>query len=92
MHVGTGMVTFGTGRSRHFRIDCNGSAVVATFPPAMLTQQVIGPALTSLEIMHVFWQDSFDETLTCHTPLALSLSIFQLRRRGSDDEVGRCCT
>ena len=64
----------------------NGSAVVATFPPAMLTQQVIGPALTSLEIMHVFWQDSFDETL--NLPHAFGpFSIFQLRRRGSDTPI-----
>jgi hypothetical protein len=67
-----------------WKAEGNGSGVVATFTPAMLTQRVIGPALTgtSLEIMHVFWQRAFDKTL--NLPLALGpLSNFQIRRRGS---------
>ena len=71
-----------------WKAEGNGSDVVATFTPAMLTQPVIGPALTgtSLEIMHVFWQRAFDKTL--NLPQAFGpLSNFQLRRRGSDTPI-----
>jgi hypothetical protein len=71
-----------------WKAEGNGSDVVATFTPAMLTQRVIGPALTgtSLEIMHVFWQREFDKTL--NLPLAFGpLSNFQIRRRGSDTPI-----